>query len=269
MVQRVCVSRRHKDGVRGAAGLATVGATAGPVSQPLFEGTIYLADVEFAGAGGPWAVAPSDLSVVEQYLAAIAPVITSYASQYGPGRVSAGRRLPRFRAPVTNAQYSDADLQRWIGSMAQANGLSAASAILVLNPPGVTNRDARESGGVGVLGYHGLAALPYCFVNLLGSGFSVDDPADLFAEAVSHETAEMTVDPRADDSNPEVCDGCGTNCLGAQAWRDFFDASGRYLSSDTTFPPSFPYGFFISAMARPSSATDCPAPAAACAYPPP
>jgi hypothetical protein len=79
----------------------------------------------------------------------------------------------------------------------------------------------------------------------------------------------MTVDPRADDSNPEVCDGCGTNCLGASAYRAFFDDLGRYLGSVDAFPPAFAYAYFLSAIAKPSAATECPAPASACAYAPP
>ncbi|HEV2166696.1 MAG TPA: hypothetical protein VGS23_06975, partial [Thermoplasmata archaeon] len=143
------------------------------------------------------------------------------------------------------------------------------AAILVLNPPGVVNRDAKETGGVGVIGYHGMASVPYSFVNLLGSGFTLDDRSDLFAEAVSHEIAEMTVDPRADDSNPEVCDGCGGNCRGQSAYRVYFDELGRYLGSSTSFPPALAYAFFLSAIAPPSFASDCPAPEAGCAYPPP
>ena len=101
--------------------------------------------------------------------------------------------------------------------------------MILLNPPGLTNTDAREQNGTGVLGYHGFAQIPYAFVNLLGTGFQLGDPSDLFAEALSHEIAEMTVDPRADDSNPEVCDGCGTNCNGAGAYRVYFGPTGEYL----------------------------------------
>ena len=106
-------------------------------------------------------------------------------------------------------------------------------------------------------------------MNVLGTGLTVEDVDDHYAEAVSHELAEMTVDPRADGKNPEVCDGCGTNCRGAQAYRAFFSSEGAYLATTDRFPPPMAYGFFISAIARPPSAADCPPPESACVYPPP
>ena len=266
---RVCVSRALSARRRLQAGFGGIPPPAERVTEPLFSGTVYLANVEFASTGNRWSLSPADLSVVQEYLRQAAPLISRYASQYGANRVLVGSPLPRFVAPVTNGSYSDRDLQGWVSSMATANRLPAASAILVMNPPGVENRDAKETGGVGVLGYHGLSTIPYCFVNAIGSGFSLADHSDLFAEAVSHEVAEMTVDPRADDGNPEVCDGCGTNCRGTSAYRTFFDASGHYLGGDASFPPPFPYAFFLSAIARPSAASQCPVEGADCVYTPP
>lgn len=267
-MRRICVTRAWKQAQPRRTGdpPRPAGAT---IASPLFHGTVYLANVNFTGKGGPWAVPPSDLATIALYLGRAVGPIAGYASQYGPVGVAAGRLLPAYTAPISNAQYTDQQLQGWILQMLQSNNLPAGSAILVVNPPGVVNQDAKESGGVGVLGYHGFASIPYSFVNALGAGFTPDDRADLYAEAVSHEIAEMTVDPRADSSNPEVCDGCGTNCLGTSAYRSFFDDAGRYLGSDTAFPPSFPFAFFVSAIARPAAASDCPAPPNACAYPPP
>lgn len=265
---RVCVSRTWKRAraQRAGRGIRPVGAR---ISVPLFQGTVHLANLQFTGPGGPRSISGGDLATVAEYLGHVVTPIEKYASQYGTASLSAGTVLPPFAAAVTGDSYTDVQLQGWINQMALANGLGAGSAILVLNPVGVVNQDAKESGGVGVLGYHGLAGVPYSFVNALGAGFTLDDRADLFAEAVSHEIAEMTVDPRADDSNPEVCDGCGTNCLGLSGFRSFFDAAGNYLGSASSFPPSFPFGFFLSAIAQPAAAADCPAPASACAYPPP
>ena len=127
------------------------------------------------------------------------------------------------------------------------------------------NTDADPTQGVG--GYHGLASVPYCFVNAMGSGFTISDPQNLYALALSHEIAEMVVDPRANLANPEVCDPCGPNCQ--TAWIDYFDAQGAYLGTSQRSPPSFAYGFFINGIVRPDEATACPAPGAACNYPPP
>jgi hypothetical protein len=141
--------------------------------------------------------------------------------------------------------------------------------VIFLNLPGLSNTDAKERGGVGVLGYHGFAGNPYSFVNLLGSLFELADPSDAFAEALSHAVAEMTVDLAADGSNPEVCDGCGTNCNGVGAYRLYFGPRGEYLGGSAAFPPAFAYTFFISAIATPASAAACPAPESACVYAPP
>ncbi|MCI4352631.1 MAG: hypothetical protein L3K14_04505 [Thermoplasmata archaeon] len=268
MMRRICVSRAWKQAHRSRLGDPPRGAGA-TTAGPLFQGTVYLANMHFAGTGGPWAIPAIDLATVVQYLGRVVNPIAGYASQYGPTRLTAGPLLPPFTATVANGQYTDQQLQGWISQVVQATNLPAGSAVLVLNPPGLVNQDARERGGVGVLGYHGFSSVPYSFVNALGSGFTLDDRADLYAEAVSHEIAEMTVDPRADASNPEVCDGCGTNCRGPSAYRSFFDTSGRYIGSDTAFPPPFPFEFFVSAIARPAAASDCPAPTAACAYSPP
>ncbi|MCI4362915.1 MAG: hypothetical protein L3K13_01225 [Thermoplasmata archaeon] len=265
MSGRICVTRRWKRAQRSAATLPAVAAPA----TGLFQGTVYLADLEFTGAGGPWSLAPADLATVQAYLLRAASPVSAYARQYGAAAVTVGNPLPRRSVTVTGGSYADAQLQQWVDAMTQAASLGPNAAILVLNPPGVVNRDAKESGGIGVLGYHGRSSIPYSFVNLLGVGLTVDDAQDVYAEAVSHELAEMTVDPQADSSNPEVCDGCGTNCQGQAAFRSYFDVQGRYVGSSTSFPPSFPYSFFLSAVAKPAVASDCPAPASGCAYAPP
>jgi hypothetical protein len=267
-MRRICASRSWKLARSIRLG-PTQAPPVGPVRGPLFQGTVYLANLQLTGPGGPWSISAPDLSVVQSYLSRIVGPISRYASQYGPVRLVAGAPLPALSAAVSQGRYTDHQLQAWVAQIVQSNRLPPTSALLLLNPPGVVNEDAKESGGVGVLGYHGVASIPYSFVNALGSGFTPDDRADLYAEAVSHEIAEMTVDPRANDSNPEVCDGCGTNCLGTSAYRAYFDANGNFQSSGTVFPPPTPYAFFISSIAQPPSASDCPAPGSACAYPPP
>jgi len=264
MSVRVCVTRERK-AQRGAP--APVRGAA--LSVPVFSGELYLVQLVLEGPGGPWSLSTADLGVAHDYLTRAAPLIARYAGQYGPTSLTVSPELLPFDARLTAPQYDDKQLQAWVGQMIQEQGLTSNSAVIVLNPPGVTNTDAKESGGVGVLGYHGFAEIPYSFVNVLANGFNLSDPDDAFAEALSHEVAEMTVDPHADGSNPEVCDGCGTNCLGSKAYRLFFDETGQFLDSSSAFPPPFTYAFFLSAIAKPAAASDCPAPAASCAYPPP
>ncbi len=268
MASRVCVTRARKRAIAALKGRPTAGPRAAPAG-PLFRGRLYVVALTAKGPASTWSLAKADLASVVAYLERAVVPIAAYAGQYGPVGLSVEPAPVPLSVTLADASYSDADLQGWVDSLAGSLGLRPDAAVLFLNPPGLTNTDARESGGVGVLGYHGLARIPYSFVNVLGRGFSLADPADLYAEAVSHEIAEMTVDPQANDQNPEVCDGCGTNCLGPNAYRSYFDVAGGYLGSASTFPPGFPYAFFVSAVARPSAATDCPAPGSACAYAPP
>lgn len=270
---RVCVTRgwkRRRAPTRPASS-AGVGTSTDPRALgPLFNGRVFLADLTFTdGSGTSHAVARADLATVLRYLSLAAPLISRYAGQYGPNRVDVSNVPLALAVSLGGTSYSDADLQRWVNELAGSIPSGEPGAVIVLNPPGLTNSDAKESGGVGVLGYHGTANVPYAFVNLLGSGFTLDDLSDLYAEALSHEIAEMVVDPAANDANPEVCDGCGTNCQGTGAHRAYFNQAGGYLGSATTFPPAFPYTFFLSSIATPAVAADCPAPASGCDYAPP
>jgi hypothetical protein len=109
---------------------------------------------------------------------------------------------------VTNGKYNDSILSGWVDQLAKANGLGADSCPMFLNPQGVVNTDADPAQGVG--GYHNISSsgVPYAFVNVMGHGLTVDDRQDVYAVALSHEIAEMTVDPKANGSNPEVSDPC-------------------------------------------------------------
>lgn len=248
---------------------------AGPrIATPLFSGTVHFLTVQFRTPAGVVGVSVDDTLVAVAFCRTIAPVASRYASQYGPNSLAIAAGAPN--APVTpsgGTTYSDAELAAWVDSFAATEDLPAGDAVGVLNPSsGVENTDARVSEGV--LGYHSISpkGRPYLFVNARGSGFQPADPSGYFALALSHELQELLVDPRADGSNPEVCDPCAGNC-GATAALELFDASARYLGSVTTAttapPPGTKYAFYLNSMVRPANAADCPAPPTACAYPPP
>ena len=46
---------------------------------------------------------------------------------------------------------------------------------------------------------------------------------------VSHEMAEMIVDPKVDGQNPEVCDPCDINCNNLT--RVYFNAADNFLGA--------------------------------------
>jgi hypothetical protein len=236
-------------------------------AQPLFSGTVFLVHVNFSAPGGPFTVSEEDMNVALDFLTLSAPTISRYASQYGPNILAISNRLVPFSTMLSETSYNDKTLSEWVDQIVAENAFSKNSCIAFMNPEGVLNVDADPRQGV--LGYHSVSPskVPYAFVNVMGKGLTVNDPNDYFALALSHEIAEMTVDPRADGSSPECCDPCGPNC--PPSLRDFFDGSGSYLETSAVFPPPFEYAFYINAIVKPSAATQCPAPELACSYPPP
>jgi hypothetical protein len=84
---------------------------------------------------------------------------------------------------------------------------------------------------------------------------------------VSHEIAEMVVDPGVVSGDPEVCDPCDVNC--SNLTRIYFDAGDNFLGSNQATPPSgFSFSYFICAVVKPAGAANCPASSADCAYAP-
>ncbi len=234
-------------------------------SEPLFNGTLVFAQISFRTARGIVSVSSKDLATAMAFARLICPPVSEYAGQYGPNGVSVGTGPVAFNVNLPSNRYTDQTLQGWVNTIVSQNNLPANTCVVILNPSGIVNADADPSQGVG--GYHNFAGIPYAFVNVMGSNLTVKDEANVYALALSHEVAEMVVDPRADLVNPECCDGCGPNCQAV--WISYFDAAGGYLQTVQRFPPPFSYGFFINAIAKPSAATQCPAPGAACNYGPP
>lgn len=252
--------------LRDALAPGKLPTVSGAVPGPLYSGTLAIVRVSFQTRKGAYAVAVADAAATSAYLTFAAPAIARYCGQYGTTGLSVGTSVVDYSVSLPNGQFNDSMLQGWVNDLVARGRLPAGpSAPIFLAPPGVLNTDADPSRGV--LGYHGFATIPYAFVNVLGTGFTVEDPHDQFALAVSHEVAELTVDPRADGSNPEVCDPCGPNCQ--PPLRAYFDAAGAYLTTEVPFPPNLAYRFFLNAIVQPGSATACPAPVAACAYSPP
>jgi hypothetical protein len=231
--------------------------------SPLFSGTLNFVQATFSSSGRDFAVSVADQKIAVEYAALAAVPISRYASQYGPNSLAVAPAPIPFMASVSAEKYNDGILSGWVEQLSKSGGLSSDTCLVFLNPQGVVNTDADPSQGV--LGYHSVApsGTPYIFVNVMGTGLSVSDERDVYALALSHECAEMTVDPRADGSNPECCDSCGGNCNVDN--RDFFDGKGVWVGGSPT-PGAL---FFIAGIATPAAVARCPAPASSCSYPPP
>ena len=101
---------------------------------------------------------------------------------------------------------------------------------------------------------------------VFAEGLTLDDRADMYAMVVSHELAELVVDPNIDGTNPEVCDPCDLNC--GPLHRCYFDSADRYVGSTARLPPPFAYSYYICAIVKPTAAAKCPASSASCDYAP-
>ncbi len=237
--------------------------TTAKLASPLFSGSLRFVQATFTSGGTSFAVTDADLKIAMQYASLAVVPISEYASQYGPNRLAIASSTISFQASVTGGKYNDSVLSGWVDQIAKANGLGSDSCLVFLNPQGVVNTDADATQGV--LGYHNLSSsgVPYAFVNVMGIGLTVDDKQDVYAVALSHEIAEMTGDPRADGSNPELCDSCAGNC--SVDYRNYFDSKGNWLGGSAT--PG--YAFFIDGIATPASVAQCPAAKSSCSYPPP
>ena len=233
------------------------------LAAPLFSGTLRFIRATFVSSGASYAISAADLSVAMKYAGLAAAPISAYCSQYGPNGLSVDGAPVSFQAPVTGGKYNDSILSGWVDQLAKANGFGPDTCLVFLNPQGVVNTDADATQGV--LGYHSMSSsgVPYAFVNVLGSGLTVQDGQDYYALALSHEIAEMDVDPLANGSNLEVADPCSGNCQ--VDFRNYFDSNGNWLGGS----PLSGYYFFTNGIAKPDTASQCPSPEAACTYPPP
>jgi hypothetical protein len=229
----------------------------------LFSGTIHFALVTFNTSGGPIVIPTADMDLIVQYAQhAIAPISKYAAAQYGPNSVSISSEVLSYSVEVPDGQFTDADLQGWINDMAAQNGLAADSCIFVICPQGIFAADVGGDGG-----YHNLANIPYIVGGVFATNLTLRDEADVFAMLVSHEIAELVVDPKVDGNNPEVCDPCDLNCNNLT--RIYFDASDALLGFNQATPPGgFDYQYYICAVVKAEGAADCPAKAADCQYAP-
>jgi hypothetical protein len=254
---------------------------AGSAVAPLFNGVLHIVQVTYQNNTSSFQVSNSDISTIQGFMIKAAKVIIPYTSQYGtcsltidPNIIQATLQLPGNSTNFNDQTLSGtSSVQGFVDQLASSLGLANTNnAFMIVGAPGVTNTDADPTQGV--LGYHnatntmnGVAVnvgIPYIYFGLTSGGLTPNDSTDQYQVVASHETSEMTVDPAANLSNPEVCDPCGPNCQAVI--RDFFDNNGNYLFSSSFFPPLFTYSFMINAIVQPQYSSSCPAPTFSCAY---
>jgi hypothetical protein len=233
-----------------------------PARDALFSGTVHFAQVTFHTSGGDKLISTADMNQIVQYAQHAVVPISDYASQYGLNTVTISPTLLTKTVNVPTGTFTDNDLQGWVNALKSDNNLPSNSCVFVVVPQGIS---ANEVGGNA--GYHSKADIPYIVAGVTSTGLTLADVPDVYAMVVSHEIAEMVVDPNVASGDPEVCDACDINC--GNLTRIYFDAADKFLGSNQATPPGgFTFSYYICSIVKPAGASDCPASAANCNYAP-
>jgi hypothetical protein len=254
--------------------LASPSAT---VSRPLFNGTLYFVRITFNTPNGTFSIGNADMLTAINYSKHAVNPISRYASLYGRNSANVSDNIIQYSVNLNGMTYNDADLTGWVNDILNINNLpSGSSCVVILNPAYAGIIDVDETGGIN--GFHGSGNAPFCFVNVRGQNLTIDDRQIFYARVLSHEIAEMIVNPvdyPEGGDNPEVCDACAGNCN--NVWVDCFDNNDQYINgSGHQLPPPFSYAYYINSIATPASynpQTECALPGSdlklVCVYPPP
>jgi hypothetical protein len=255
------------------------------VSGPLFQGTLVFARVIFTRPNQPdFAMSQADVQTAVAYATLAVVPIQRYASQYGYASVTVSPTVIPFTAALSGNAFTRGDLEGWVEQIAHTarSDRVASPCVVILHDRSLaatpTFTGERDS-------YHSAAqdGTPYCYSLVFGENLSVADnnhtinnrPTEkVYAHNLSHEIAEMVVDPRRDEGNPEVCDACAGNCENSQF--DLFDRNGVFMGGTTDTASATGFSFFINAVVRagvPVTPKQCIADTSenqsACVYPPP
>lgn len=235
-----------------------------------FKGSFSFWDFTFKTNKGDSGLSSADFITLRKYAQTAIGAMNSYSSQYGDIQGTIESSSPSLTVNLPNGSFSDAELAGWIDQNAVNAGIKTdgtTAVVMFVKPDDITNTDA-----TGAMGYHNITSggIPYIFVNCQPtSPLTLSDPNVVFGDVVSHEIQELLVDPQADGSMPEVCDGCTYNCENYE-WLNTFDSENNYLGSIKT-GDAWPSGtlYFTASVATFSESSSCPAPDGACAYKPP
>ena len=227
------------------------------VSGPLFHGTLVFAQVVFQQQGLPdSSISLTDVQTAVSYATLAVIPIQKYAWQYGPNSITVSPDVITLNAAVSGGSFTGAQFEGWVeqcAQMARAKGI-AHPCIVILHNRALANAPqfAGERNS-----FHSVTSqgTPYCYCLVFGENLSVADnnhtingrPGDkVYAHLLSHEIAEMVVDPLVDGRNPEVCDACAGNCSNEQFV--LFDQNAVFLGGTTDTASVSGFTFFINAI---------------------
>jgi hypothetical protein len=246
------------------------------VSDPLFHGTLVFVQITYNRPNQPpFSMATADIQTAVTYASLAVGPIQRYASQFGPNNVEVSPNILSFNANLQGNTFTDQDVRGWVDSIVDDNHLTNACVVILhdavaANSPTNTFNNGKF-GGYHLMTGHGH---PYCFCKVFGQNLTIADKGNRYAEILSHEIAEMTVDPKANVHNPEVCDGCAGNCNNDQF--DLFDSNSVFLGGTNNLATAPQFTFFINSIIRPNAydaRTECAVAGsdltAVCVYSPP
>jgi hypothetical protein len=280
-LDRVTQDEKLKDFLRNNA----IPASRASVASPLFDGTLVFAKVTFARPNQPdFSMSMADMQTAVNYATLAVAPIERYAAQYGANSVAVSPTIIPFTANLTGNSFTQGELEGWVEQVAQIarNNQVNNPCIVVLHDRSLPNTPKFTDNPNA---YHSTTpnGTPYCYCLVFGENLSVADNnhtinnkprQKVYAHILSHEIAEMVVDPRADLSNPEVCDACAGNCNNEQF--DLFDQNGAFIGGTTDTSSVTGFSFFINSIVRPDAydpGTQCVVQGgngqSACIYPPP
>jgi hypothetical protein len=245
-------------------------------SGPLFNGTLVFVQLTFQVTGQPpSAMTMADVQTARDYAALALIPIHRYVSQYGTSSVGVWPDVIPFTANLPTATFTLSSFETWVDQIAQtARDSKISNPCVVIQHNRELPNSAQFSGERN--SFHDMTGngTPYCYCLVFTENLTIADPGHFYADKLSHEIAEMTVDPKADDSNPEVCDPCAGNCN--NIWFTLFDSNGVYMGGTADLASAPSYAFFINPIvsgAVPVNSDSCIAVAAdnqtGCIYPPP
>jgi hypothetical protein len=255
------------------------------VSGPLFQGTLVFSRIIFARVNQlDFSMSLADTQTAVSYATLAVVPIQRYASQYGPSSVTVSQTVIPFTANLNGNSFIESELEGWVEQIAQI-----ARSNNVINPCVVILHDRSLPATPIYTGhtnaYHSNTSdgTPFCYCLVFGQNLNVADnnhnfpnrPNDkVYAHILSHEIAEMVVDPLGSSGNPEVCDACAGNCNNIQF--DLFDQNGAFIGGTTDTILVTGFSFFINSIVSPGvydPATQCVIlggnGSTACIYPPP